>query len=436
MDSRTEQASIGQRLLWMLDHHRGAAGSLNCPLLCRLRGPLDESLLDRALERLAARHESLRTSFTGRGRRLTQVIHPPRPLAVDRVDLTGFDESEVALRTAVAKEFATPIDVEQWPVRLTLWQVGPDDAVLCVNVHHMVTDAWSCGVIFRELTQLYAYAAGDGPEPAAPGWQYRRWVRWQQAQEHESWPRHREYWKRQLAGTQLPELPFTAPVEAGANGAGMRKTARATVEFDAATAEALAALARERKVTLFAVMLATYYVLLHTETGQDDLAVASLFANRTSAEVEGTVGFLANLVALRTRIDRSARFSDLVRDVHQTVVGAVVHQELPYHLLPANLVATEHRRLDDVIFQMLPALGGTRRFAGLEADVLVPEAVVSRFDVELTVVPRAGGLTVLLQYAEQRVGSELVRRLLDGYASVAVAVASDSDASVRALAAA
>jgi hypothetical protein len=419
---RTEPASSGQRLLWMLDHHRGSPGSLNCPLLCRFHGPLAVGALERAVTRLTARHETLRTSFTGAGRRLTQVINAPRPVEVASVDLRAEPDPEAALRDAIATELRTPIDVGTWPTRVTLWRLGPAEHALCVNVHHMVTDAWSCGVIFRELTQLYGHATNSAQEPEPPAWQYRRWMRQQAAGERAGWPAHRTFWRDALAGTQLPALDLGGDEDAPGRGAA-RTTARAVAELDRTTAGRLERLARSRKVSLFAVMLAAYYALLHEETGQQDLAVASLFANRGRSEVQRTVGFLANLVVLRTAFDASEPFTALVDRVGRTVTDAMVHQELPYHLLPANVLPAGDRRVDDVVFQMLPGLGERARLGELTAEVLVPDAVVSRFDLELTIIPHADGLTALLQYAEQRVAATTAQRLITGFARIAAAAA-------------
>lgn len=429
MPVRTEPASSGQRLLWMLDHHRGAPGSLNCPLLCRFHGPLDGDALKRAVTRVTARHETLRTSFTGAGRRLTQVINPPRPVEIAAVDLRGEPDPEAALRDAIAAELRTPIDVATWPTRVTLWRLGPAEHALCFNVHHMVTDAWSCGVIFRELTQLYGHATNTAPEPEPPAWQYRRWMRHQAVGERAGWPAHRTFWRETLAGTQLPALDLGGDGDAPGPGA-LRTTARAVAELDRTTARRLDRLARSRKTSLFTVMLATYYALLHEETGQEDLAVASLFANRGRTEVQRTVGFLANLVVLRTRFDATEPFTALVDRVGRTVTDAMVHQELPYHLLPANVLPAGDRRVDDVVFQMLPGLGERAQLGELSVEVLVPDAVVSRFDLELTIIPHADGLTALLQYAEQRVAGATAERLAAGFARIAAAAAAAPGASL------
>src|SRR4051812_9131723 len=148
MAPREAPASVGQRLLWQMDHHRGAGGALNCPVFLRLRGRLDRGALLSALDRLVRRHESLRTTFAGRGHRLTQLIHEePPPPATAELDLGGEPDPEEALERALAAEAQERVDPQAWPVRCTLWRLSDREHVLCVNMHHLVTDGWSCAVV-------------------------------------------------------------------------------------------------------------------------------------------------------------------------------------------------------------------------------------------------------------------------------------------------
>jgi hypothetical protein len=141
---RSIPASVAQRLLWVLEQHRGRHGSANCPIVLRLRGPLDRSRLSDGLTALTARHESLRTTFAGRGTRLTQVVHDAAPVRLRCEDLCS-DDPERALREAVTREVRQPVDAERWPTRVTLFRLGEQDHGLCVNLHHAVTDGGSAG---------------------------------------------------------------------------------------------------------------------------------------------------------------------------------------------------------------------------------------------------------------------------------------------------
>lgn len=162
--------SVGQTLLWFLDRYRGEEGALNCPVLCRVRGDLDRDRLRQAVDRVVDRHEALRTTFTGGGRRLKALVHPAAYPEIQEADLTGEPDPGAAADRAIAKELGTRIDATGSAVRITLWRLAEDHHVLCLNMHHMVTDSWSCNVIFEDLC-----AALEG-KPAAEAAAYSRFA--------------------------------------------------------------------------------------------------------------------------------------------------------------------------------------------------------------------------------------------------------------------
>jgi hypothetical protein len=411
---REEPASIGQRMLWLVDHHRGEQGALNYPVLVRVRGPLQAAGLAAALEQVAARHETLRTTFARRRGLLTQLIHEPAAVPVAECDLAHAHDPGAALRRALAEEVGERIDPAAAPLRVTLWRLAPDDHVACLNLHHLVTDAWSCGILLDDLLQ----ALRGGAALPRVAWQYRHYVRWQRGQLAADRLRpHRDYWRARLADLQFSALPLGDQVMAGLAGSG---TARAVI--GSAAVAGLRRLARDHQTTLFTVMLSAYYALLHRITGGTDVAIASLFANRTRSEIMRTVGFFANLVILRTRFERGATFASLLGRAHATVAEARSHQHYPYYLLSQNELRAGTRRADEVVFQMLPEIPAPAVIGAMEVEVLLAE-VASRFDLELAVVPRGDSLDVLLQHSRGRVDGAWAAGFVAAYASLAADVA-------------
>jgi hypothetical protein len=430
MSSSEVPATIGQRLLWMMDHHRSGYGALNCPLLCRIRGPLDSTVVATTLDSLACRHEALRTTLTRRDRNLIQVIHDPRRIELLQGDFSGAADAQGAVRRAIATELASRVDPGSWPVRATLWRVAPSEHILCFNMNHLVSDAWSSGILFQELlVTIDQFGGGQGALPE-PGWQYRQFAEYQRHLfQADGMGRHRDYWRKQLAGAHFPAVRNGPGQEAGnAVSAKVQRT-----EIDATITRALKTLASHQGAMLFSVMLAVEYAMLYCLTGQIDLAVGSLFANRSRPELQRTVGFLANMVVLRTRFAESATFTDLVRATQRTVAGAFAYQELPYHMLPADAIQANSQRADDVVFQLVGDPGYQARAGGLEIEMLVPDAIGGRFNLELAIVPHGNTFSALLFYNEAWIDAHRAAQIVSGYARLAAVVAASPRAQLSEL---
>jgi hypothetical protein len=410
----------------MMSHYRASSGYgvFNCPVLVRINGPLDVPALRAAVDRLGARHQSLRTTFHGRGRDMFQRVHEPRPTPWTYADLSDPDaDADVA----IAAELRSEVDIRQWPVRATLWRVGPTEHVLCINLHHIVTDAWSTAILFRELHTGYAGAPLD-----PVGWQYPDFAAWQQnLLDSPEINRHRAYWRRQLRGSALPRLPHRRQSESTPS---FGDTGVAAVDLDPETGARLRALAREHRATPFAVLLAAYFAALRQVTGQHDLTVASLFANRTQRETQGTVGFLANMVMLRCRSTPSSTFLDLVREAQTTSIGALAHQAHPFQTLPPYLVETDGLRPDDVVFQVVTETAHRVRAGAAEFELLVPDGIGSRFSFELAVTPLGEGYRAILFYRRDWFDDAFAEGFAVGFGDVVGTAVADPRTPLRTIA--
>lgn len=428
MTTREVPASIGQRVLWQMDHHRGAHGALNCPLLLRLEGRLDVAVLQTAIDGVARRHESLRTTFSGRGPRLRQLIHvTPLPLAIAEVGCELEDDPGAAAQRAIAAEVQTRIDIGERPVRVTLLRLSAESHLLCVNMHHLVTDGWSSAVVADELGGLYEHVLRGTPGLGAGHWQYREWAAWHRAQlDGEHLRRLQRYWRGRLQDARMPALPRHDSTLALAE----RRTAVLHATLPAAAVAALRSLARTRSTALFTVMLAVYYALLQRETGECDLTVSSIFANRARREAQATVGFLSNMVVLRSRVAPRASFAELIAAADAAVIGAFAHQELPFQMLPLDTIAADSQRPDAIVFQLFagPMTRTVRAGVVFEPVIDVPIGIGSRWEFELSLLPAGDEMRVLLCFAEDLYDAGWARQFLSSYVALAGALAADPNA--------
>ncbi len=221
-------ASFAQQRLWFLDRLEPNSAAYNVPMATRLRGPLDVGALESALNRLVERHESLRTGFVLEDGTPQQLISPPRPLPLPVTDLSDRPDAEAEVQSLVEEEARRPFDLAgDSLIRVALFRLGDEDHVFTLTIHHIVADAWSLGVLNRELTALYnGSLQGRDIELPELALQYGDFAVWQQ-----DWMQsggldgQLDYWRRQLAGAPaLLELPtdHPRPAEQSFRGATLR----------------------------------------------------------------------------------------------------------------------------------------------------------------------------------------------------------------------
>ncbi|PAW89701.1 MAG: non-ribosomal peptide synthetase [Pedosphaera sp. Tous-C6FEB] len=328
-------ASSAQRRMWFLQRYAPDSPAYNTAKQFRLHGPLDGALLERALQALAARHETLRTTFELRGSEVMQVVALRAEFRLETADLSGLAMADQEAQLAgLAGEWARRgFDLERGPLwRVGLVRLGAVEHALVVVVHHIVFDGWSLGVLCRELGSLYgSLLAGRPPELPELRVQYADFAHWQERfLSGHTLTRLTDYWRRNLQDAppalELPTDRARPAVESlqGAN--------RFFVLPRALRAE-LAALALREEVTLFMVLMAAFKVLLFRHSQQDDVTVGVPFANRNPRETEALIGCFLNTLPLRTGLAGNPTFAELLQRVKQTTLEAHDHAELPFESL-------------------------------------------------------------------------------------------------------
>ncbi|HJX29106.1 MAG TPA: condensation domain-containing protein, partial [Thermoanaerobaculia bacterium] len=332
-------ASLMQQRLWILDQMEPGNPFYNLPLLCyRLRGPLRRDVLDRAFREIERRHEGLRTVFAPGDEVPLQVVLPAGQRALPVIDLSVLpEERREEIAWALAREEGRWLfDLARGPLwRTTLVRIGADDHLLFVLMHHVISDAWSLGVFYRELTILYGAFVQGLPSPLPePPIQYPDFALWQRRQlSGERLDEEIAFWREQLAGApDLLELPWDRPRTALRTFGGSRLTAHFSPEL----AEGIASLSAQTGASLFIVLMAAFHALLHRWSGQDDIVVGFPVAGRTMA-TEGLIGFFVNTVALRVHLGGDPTFRELALRTRNAVLDVFEHQELPFDKLVEEL---------------------------------------------------------------------------------------------------
>jgi amino acid adenylation domain-containing protein len=431
--------SFAQERLWFLDRFERET-SYNLPFALRLRGALDVDALERGLSEIVRRHEALRTTFRERDGTALQVIAPFGGFRLPVTDLSHLPgetrEAEVQ-RELVAEGGARPFDLSAGPLfRASLLRLGAEEHVLLLSQHHIVSDGWSMGVLYRELSALYeAYReGGESPLPEL-GVQYADYAVWQREQvEGEVLERQLSYWRERLAGApELLELPTDRPRPPVRTYRG----AKVPVELSLELVERLQALGRSEGATLYMVLLGAFQVLLSKYSGSEDIVVGSPIAGRTRKEVEGLIGFFVNSMVLRTDLSGNPSFREVLRRAREVTLGAYEHQEVPFERLVAELQPERslgHSPLFQVLLTLQNAGDGGAALPGLSVSEVEAERGSAKLDLSLVLTATPRGLRGGLKYSTDLFERGTVDRMVGHLERVLEQVAADADVRLSRLA--
>ncbi|WP_042368094.1 non-ribosomal peptide synthase/polyketide synthase [Streptacidiphilus neutrinimicus] len=390
--------SYAQQRLWFLDRFQPGSTEYTTLSALRLRGELDEAALRTAVDGLVARHEALRTTFADHDGAPRQTVHPPYPVALPVHDLGAADDPSAALEAFLADEAATPFDLATGPLlRARLARLGPDEHVLTLALHHIVTDGWSLGVLGRDLSELYAAAlAGRAPDLPELPLRYSDFAVRQRSRADRA-EADLAYWRGALEGLAPLEPPTDRPRPAVRTGEG----ALVTFTLPAALTERLRETGRAADTTLYTTLVTACQVLLSRWTGQRDVALGTVTAGRDDPDLHEVVGMFVNTLVLRGRIRPERSFREHLAEGRAAVLDAFAHQEAPFERL-VDALQPERDTSRTPLFQVMVALHNlgveAPRLPGLDVEPVTPPVRHSSYDLAFDFVAGEDGLTGHLEY--------------------------------------
>jgi len=378
--------SYTQRRLWFLDKLAAGSHAYNIPTALRFRGSLDLDIFRKVLAEIVRRHEIMRTTFENEGGQPVQIIHPPGALEVevsDRSD-TPVEEREQLVTALAAREVFRVFDLSRGPLwRVEVVRFSADECLVLFNMHHIITDGWSFGILVREIATLYeAYTAGQpSPLPELPIQYGDVAIHQKQRWEDGHLASLTAYWREHLAGLPpLLELPldFQRPPVQTYNGA------REPFALAADLAERLSRLDAGPGTTLFMVFQAAISVLLSRYADSHDIPIGTPVANRNHPHLEDLIGFFVNTLVLRNDLSGNPTFLELLARVRPTNLDAYAHQDLPFEKLveelsPERNLATTPLFQVFLVWQNTP--GDELRLPGVSMEAWPIEQNVAKFDL-------------------------------------------------------
>ena len=409
--------SFAQQRLWYFDQLVPNSFVYNIPAAIRLTGKLDVDALEQSLNQIIRRHETLRASFKIEKAQPVQIVTPVVHLALARIDLRPLPETEQeeGVQHLAVQEMHQAFDLAQSPLlRASLLQLGEEEHVLLLIMHHIISDSWSLKVFLHELAILYqsftsqkATLLPDLPIQYADFTvQQRQWLQTEETKTQLA------YWKQQLAGTS-PVLQL--PTDRSRPAVQSFQGAYYTFQLSGVLTEALKALSQREGVTLFMTLLAAVNALLFRYTRQDDIIVGTPVANRTRTELEGLIGFFANTLVLHTDLSGDPRFVEVLGRVREVALEAYAHQDLPFERLVEEVRPEgdlSYHPLFQVMAVMQDATMEVLELAGLTLMPLQIESKTTPFDIAFEFSEMPEGLGGRLVYSTDLFDATTIARLV------------------------
>ena len=417
--------SYSQERMWFLHQLLPEGAGYNMAGALRVRGPLDIDALERAFSKAVVRHEALRTKFVVVDGVPHQIIEDPWDVTIDLIDHSNDDrpkeQRERALAESLEDAANRPFTLDELPlVRLVAHRLSEDEHVLFINMHHIIGDEWTFGILSEEISAIYeAELAGDEFTFDTPAVQHTNYAMW-----HRNWldsgvmDTQLEYWRDKLDGVTPIELPSDRPRPRMLSGRGRI----VEVDMPAELLTAVKQLAVQMRTSPFVLLLTGFKVLLQRHTGLTDLTVGSPIANRNTLESERVISSLVNGVVMRTELDGCDTFSDAVARVHDTALDAFTHQDMPFEKLVEELKPRRdpsRSPLFQLFFNVLNAPFDAATFAG--ADVVEERIERGGAQFDLTMTISINRRKIAVDYSVDLFDHERIERLLDQYVELLTA---------------
>jgi amino acid adenylation domain-containing protein len=430
----TVPLSYGQEQLWFLDQLSPGETTYNILLAWRLHGPLDQAILSACLDLVVARHAALRTVVQVHDGTPFQVVTDPAGAGLKVVDLSAQQppDRERALTQALDGLTATPYDLSAGPLcRFLLYRLAPDEHVLCMGFHHLVTDGWSSAVLNAEISAAYqALAVGRQPALAPVRADYPDFAR-EQRERFAGTVLDEElsFWQRRLGGLPTLELPTDRPrpPEGSLQGASV------ITVLSAQARSAATWLAGESGFSLFMVLAAALNVVLNRYSGQDDIGLGVPMLGRPAPELEDLVGLFINMTVLRSDLSGDPSFTALLDRIADGTIELHEHQEVPFNLVVDRIRPPRdpgRNPLFQVAIQLLSGATSGDNFGlpGISAEYMLLPSVKSRFDVTLNFLDNGQDLKVSVEYSADLFARWRIEAMIGHVESVLTAAAANPSA--------
>ncbi|WP_102796132.1 non-ribosomal peptide synthetase [Bowmanella denitrificans] len=407
--------SSAQQRMWLLQQLRPDSHQYHIPKLLRIKGCLNVTALEQAVNYLVARHEILRTRFVYENGALYQRCLAQYAVGVDRQD-AELSEPEAAITEFATDQYQKLFELSRLPLfRVAVLKLNDADWLLSVTMHHIISDGWSADIFVSELAHCYqAYQQGEPPQLPELPLQYGDYAQWQQ--DNLNSERHKDdlaYWRKMLSGAPSLALLTDKP------RAKIQSLKGALQPFclPKALADRASAFASAHGLSRFSLYMTAFQLLLSRMCRQQDISVGFPVAGRDHLDTEGLIGLFVNTLVLRTRLDPSLSFKAQARLVQKSILDALEHQHLPFEKLVDELVGERDVSITP-LFQVMFAYQSDYaqvQWGELEVETLPPSIDTSKFDLTFSLQETDGQVDGVIEYCRDLFEPDSMEKLAQWY---------------------
>ncbi|MCP2731317.1 amino acid adenylation domain-containing protein, partial [Symplocastrum sp. BBK-W-15] len=429
--------SYTQESFWFLDQLKPGSPAYHRPGAIIINGSINLKILEESLKEILRRHESLRTNFVTINGEPVPVIHPTATLTIPQIDLSTFtkSEQESEIKRLGREDTQAAFNLSEGSLlRVKYFRLSEQEHLLLLTFHHIIFDGWSMGVLLSELASIYEAFSKEQKSPLPElTIQYQDFAHWQrQWLTDEVLETQINYWKQQLAGVPpLLELQTHRSRPAIPTFRGDLYE----LVLPQSLSQSLKALSQEEGVTLFMTLLASFSILLHRYSNQEDIVIGTPVAGRNRVETEQLIGVLINTLLIRIYIANNPSFRRLLNQVKKVALDAYAHQELPITKLVEALQPERnlsYQMLFQVMFQFTNSVnqvvGQDFRMEEMELD-----NGVSVLDLSLDILDTSAGFCCRFKYNTDLFDAVTIERMAEDFQNLLEAIVANPEESIASL---
>ncbi len=414
--------SFSQQSMWFFDKFTKGNPVFNICNAVHMQGILHKDKFVKALNQLIARHESLRTTFTNIDGKPVQMIHTAFSVDIPEIDIRHVAKADVEnhLKIVIKEEARRIFNLEKGPLfRFCLFVLGENEYVFSMTIHHIIADAWSNAIFIGEFFKLYeAYINEENLSLPELKIQYADYACWERKRFEEEMPEELlDYWRKQLANPTTLQLPTDFPRAKSKDYEGGYETLIVPPNI----CQKLQAICKNEGTTLFMIILSAFQTLLYRYSGQTDIFMGTVVANRNRKDVEDLVGFFMNTLVLRTSFEGDPTFIDVLQRVKKMTLDAYTYQELPFDKMLEEIKPERDVSMTP-LFQVMFILQNTQKveleLPGLKMHQLEAQSGMSPFDLRLQLTEVDDGLKGGFEYSTALFKPSTIKRISEHLLSI------------------